>query len=397
MRQNRNITLVVAARFISRVGGSAVFFIGVWGTAAYAFDATATQLAWMSAGNAVAGIVGTLLAGVFIDRIGPRKVMIVAEVLSVPAVLALSTAHTFPVFVALSALFSMVAVPTFTAGASFAPFLVSKREELEKANSLIEAAGSAGFVMGPGLGAIVSQVADLTAVFLMMAVCALIAAILASRVRIDETPGHPSDRHPVAELREGLRISYSTRSLRYFILVGTLAWFGFGAFSALEPLFYRDAVGVGLEWIGYMNTLFGTGMIAGAWLLPRLPQRVVSARGVAGAVALMGLGAIAYVGSTELVLIGVGSVVWGLIIGATEPLLRTLIHLDSPHEYVGRITSTAQYHRSAGELVPLAFAPGLAAIFGVQPVLIGGGVIVAILALASLKTAGRIDAERNGA
>lgn len=392
--QTRNLRLVIAARFISRVGGSAAFFIGTWGIAAYGFRASAGQLAWMSAGNALAGIVGTLIAGVLIDRIGPRKVMIGAEILTIPAVIAMSMASTFPVFVLFSMMFSLAGVPTFTAGASFAPFIVDGQHDLERANAGIEAAGSAGFVIGPAAGGIVSNLVSMRAVFIVMAVCSVAAATVAYFIRIDETPGHPGERHPLAELREGLRLSYGIRSLRYYILLGTVAWLGFGAFSALEPLFYRDAVGVGVEWIGYMNTLFGVGLVGGAWLLPRLSDRVVSPRGGAIAVAIMGLGAILYVGSTNLVLIGSGALVWGVVIGAVEPLLRTLLHTDAPHEYVGRIVSTAMYHRSAGELVPLAFAPTLAALFGVQPVLIGGSLLVTVVALSSLPTAFAIERER---
>jgi len=34
MLSNRNLAFVVAARFVSRIGGSAAFFIGTWGMAA---------------------------------------------------------------------------------------------------------------------------------------------------------------------------------------------------------------------------------------------------------------------------------------------------------------------------------------------------------------------------
>lgn len=384
MFSDRNITLVILARLVSRVGGSAAFFIGTWGTAAYSFHASATQLAGMSAANAVAGILGTMVAGVLIDRIGPRRVLIGAEVLTIPAVIAMSQARTFPVFVMCSVLFAIAGVPTFTAGASFAPFLVSGREQLERVNSYIEAAGSAGFVLGPAIGAVISKLFGLPYVFLLMAVSSVIAATLATMIRIEEKPAEKRQpKHPLEELRAGLRVSYTLRSLRYFILLNTLVWLGFGSFSALEPLFYRDVVGVGVEWIGYMNTFFGSGIIIGAWLLPRLPDRVVSARGALVGTVLAGLGASLYVGSSNLWLIMAGSIAWGLIIGGLEPLMRTLIHLDTPHEYVGRVMSTVQYHRNAAELVPLAFAPALAAMVGVQPVLMGGGVIVALLAAAT--------------
>jgi len=228
-------------------------------------------------------------------------------------------------------------------------------------------------------------------VFLAMAVASVIAAGFIWFVRIVVEPHDPEDSHAFAEFKDGLKMSYSTPSLRYFILTGTAIWFGFGAFSALEPLFYRDVVGVGVEWIGWMNSAFGVGLVTGSLMLPRLPSGLRSARGLAVMAALTGAGSILYVGSTNLKLIAVGAIAWGLLIGATEPLLRTLIHVASPHEYVGRIVGTAQYHRNAGELVPLAIAPTLAVMFGVQPTLIAGGLLVTVIALLSLPIAARVD------
>jgi len=393
MFANRNLTLVVIARFVSRVGGSAAFFIGTWGMAAYTFHASAKTLAWVMAGNSVAAIIGSMVAGVLIDRYGPRAVLIGAEVLTVPTCIALVFAPTFAAFVPLAWLFGLVGTPTFTAGSAFAPYLVDGREGLERANAFIEGAGSFAFVLGPAVGGAVAIVGGPRSVFIAMAVASVAAAVLIWFVHIEVTPRDSAKSHALAEFKAGLKMSYSTPSLRYFILTGTAIWFGFGAFSALEPLFYRDVVGVGVEWIGAMNSAFGVGLVSGSLLLPRLPAKLRSARGLAVMAALTGAGAILYVGSTNLKLIAVGAVAWGLVIGATEPLLRTLLHVASPHEYVGRIVGTAQYHRNAGELVPLAIAPTLAVMFGVQPTLIAGGVLVAVVALASLPIATRIDRE----
>ena len=393
MLKDRNIFFVVLARFISRVGGSAAFFIGTWGMAAYTFHASAPTLAWVMAGNSIAAIIGSMIAGVAIDRFGPKRVLIVAELLTVPSALALAFAPTFAIFVPLAWLFGLVGTPTFTAGSAFAPFLVVQRKDLESVNALIEGAGSLAFVLGPAIGAVIASVGGPRSVFFAMVVSSIVAALCAWAVHIDFTPRPSGEHHALREFTDGLRVSYSTRSLRYFILIGTAVWFGFGAFSALEPLFYRDVVGVGVEWIGWINSAFGVGLVAGAVALPRLPSRLVSARGLAVMAALTGLGSVLYVGSTDLRIICVGGILWGFVIGATEPLLRTLLHVSSPHEYVGRIVGTAQYHRNAGELIPLAIAPTLAVAIGVQPTLIAGGLFVTVAALASLPIAMRVDRE----
>ena len=108
---------------------------------------------------------------------------------------------------------------------------------------------------------------------------------------------------------------------------------------------------------------------------------------------LCGLGAVAYVGTTDLRTIAVGAALWGFVIGLTEPLMRTVLHVASPEGYVGRVVGTAQYHRNAAELVPLALAPALAAAFGVQATLIVGGVAVALGVMATWPIAASIDRE----
>ncbi len=392
---DRNLAFVVTARFVSRLGGTAVWFIGTWGTAAYVFKATAGELAAMSAVNGVAAIIGSLVAGVLIDRLGPRKVMIGAELGSIPPVLAMMVAPSFTIFVLCSAWFSMFGVPTFTAGASFAPYLYHTRHELERANAFIEGGSSLGFVLGPAVGAFVSKAYGMRPVFWVMVVASVVAAGAAWFTRIDETPREHASGDTWNNFTDGLRVAYTTHSIRFAILMGTVVWFGFGAFSALETLFYRDVVGVGVEWFGWMNTALGVGLIFGAALLPRLPDKVVSARGLGVFTALVGVGIFLYVGSTNLRFIAVGAFFLGAFLGALEPLLRTLLHIDSPHEYVGRVVGTAQWHRSAGELLPLAFVPALAAVIGIQQTLLAGGVVVVVAALVGLRSAGRIDRARD--
>lgn len=392
--RNKNLALVVLARFVSRLGGVAVWIIGTFGTAAYVFEATTTQLAMMSAANGMAAISGSLVAGVLIDRYGPRKVMIAAEILCIPPVLFMMVAPTFPLFVMGAVIFSLFGIPTWAAGASFAPYLVEGRAELERANAYIEGGSSLGFVLGTGLGAVVSGAIGMRWVFVMMVVASVIAATAAFLVRIDESPREHVSGSAWRDFTDGIKLAYSSRAIRYVILTGTAVWFGFGGFSALESLFYRDVVGVGVEWMGWMNMAFGVGLITGATSLPRLPQSLLSARGLALMTFLTGAGTVLYVGSTDLRFIAAGALVWGVVIGAFEPLLRTLLHLESPHEFVGRIVGTAQWHRSFGELLPLAFVPMLAAEIGIQQTLIVGGIFVSVAAVIGLRTAIAIDRDR---
>ena len=110
-------------------------------------------------------------------------------------------------------------------------------------------------------------------------------------------------------------------------------------------------------------------------------------------VGLTGVGTALYVGVPDLRVIAVGAYFWAMVIGVMEPLLRTLLHRDSPRNAIGRVMGTAEVHRRAGEIVPLGVAPWLAMQFGVQAVLIGGGLVATAAALLSLGEASAIDRE----
>ncbi len=392
----RDVYRVVAARFLSRAGSEAAFFIGVWGKAAYVLDATASQLAIVMFALSVASILGSINAGVLIDRFGPRRVLMAAEVLFVPAAIAMIWVDTLPQLTVMVAIWGFVGAPVMTAGASFAPFLAHEGIRLEKINAWIEGAGSLSFAVGPAIGAILVTYVSVDWIFALDAATSLVAALLVARVALPPLihEGKTGKRGAFAQLTEGTRIVYGMRSLRYYVLAGSLVWLAFGAFGALEPLFFRDVVGTGVQTIGWMNSLFGLGFMTGAALLPRLPRKLISARGLAVAVCLTGLGTVLYVGSPDLRVIAVGAYVWAVFIGFMEPMLRTLMHRDAPPYAVGRVMGISEVHRRAGEVLPLAFAPALAAAFGVQAVLIGGGLFASAVALLSLGEARAIDRER---
>ena len=393
--RNPVIARVTFARLIARMGGEAAFFIGVWGMAAYTFRATPGQIAALMAVLAISSMAGAFIAGTLVDRFGPQRVLVGAQFVYVPVVIAITFVGSLNGLIGMCALLGLATAPIMTATSSFAPFLADENAGIEGINALIEGAGALAFVLGPALGAIVASTISLSAVFYVDAVCTTVGALLVLGVSTPPISGaHPS---AIAGFVEGVKISYGLPSVRYYVLMGTLLWFSFGAFGALEPLFYRDVVKTGIETIGYVNSIFGLGIGCGAFLLTRLPPKATSARGLAIGATLTGAGAALYVGTADLRFIAAGALLWGLIIGATEPLLRTLMQTDAPEKYVGRVMGTAQVHRSAGEIVPLALAPGLAVAFGVQPVMIAGAAIAGVVALATIPYAAHLDRGRQNA
>ncbi|HSO49119.1 MAG TPA: MFS transporter, partial [Acidimicrobiia bacterium] len=156
MWADRDVTRVVAARFISRVGGEAAFFVGIWGKAAFELEATAAGLAAVMAALGLAALIGSAIAGVLVDRFDPRRVLLGGELLFIPVALGLVFADTIPAMVVATFLLGLVGTPVYTAIASFGPFLTDDPERLAKVNGLIEGESWAAFVVGPAIGSIIT-------------------------------------------------------------------------------------------------------------------------------------------------------------------------------------------------------------------------------------------------
>lgn len=389
-----SVRRLVLARFISRVGGEAAFFVGIWGKAAFTLGATPGQLAMVMGALGVASLIGASLAGVLIDRFDPRRVLLWGEVVFVPVVLSMVFADSIPLLAASSFLLGLVGAPVFTAISSFAPFLTEDQDELARINGVVEGAAWAAFVLGPAAGAVIAATVGVDGIFVLDAATSAIGAVLVVGVKVRPTARAEPLGSGWGELRAGFKFAYGNPRLRLYIWLGSSVWLLFGFFSALEPLFFRDVVGVEVETLGWVNSIFGLGLVAGTGLSNRIPARLRTARTLAFLVGLNALGVLAYVGTGRLPVVMTAGVVWGVIIGAMVPLHRTLIQVNTPEPLVGRIMGVNHMHSEVGHLVPLTFAPALAAIFGVQNTMLGSGLVAAAAAALFWPAATRLDRTR---
>src|SRR3990172_12770885 len=89
---DRNVRRVAAARFVSRVGGEAAFFVGIWGTAVFKFDSRPGEVALLMAVYGLGSLAAGSLAGMLVDRHDPRIVLLAGGSLFLPAALAATPA-----------------------------------------------------------------------------------------------------------------------------------------------------------------------------------------------------------------------------------------------------------------------------------------------------------------
>ena len=342
-------------------------------------------------------LVGSAVAGVVIDRSDPRRVLIVSELLFVPATLALVLPSNINQMTAVIVFAATATGAVMTAIAALPPFLTEDPQRLQRINAAVEAGASAAFIAGPALGALIVRYSTLDWIFVLDAATSIVAVAFVAGIVPRGIPGRAAKRSALSEMGEGFSFAWRSPSLRLYLGVFTALWLSFGAFGALEPLFYRDVLRTGPEALGWVNTVFGAGVVCGSMLLARVPQRYICGRvAVIGAMG-SGVGAIVYTGTADLRMVVAGALYWGIVLGVMFPMVRTLIQLATPDGLVGRVMGTTNVSSHVGELVPLTFVPALASSFGIQPVLVGSGVGLVVAALVAYPEAARVDSVRRRA
>ncbi len=386
---------VVAARLISRTGGEAAFFVGIWGKLAYEFEGDPGDIAAVMAVLGVAALLGAAIGGSLVDRYGPRAVLVGAELLFVPAALSLIWVSDLRQFSVAVIALGLTSSPAFTAIAALPPFLTSDDDELQRMNSLVEGASMAALITGSAAGAAIATVFSIDAIFVFDALTSMVAVLFVVTLPVRVTAAIDRPRAGISGIKDGFSFSWHHRRLRFYLGMGSALWVMFGLFTAIEPLFFRDVLDVGPEVIGIVNALLGVGLVIGTIIASRLGPRLRSARAVVAMLAVNGVGALGYVGTSILSVVLTAALLWGVLIGVFAPVVRTMLHLNSPPGMVGRVMGTSQALSEIAKLGPLAAAPALAAALGIQAALAASGLVTAAIAAASWRTAARLDQTRS--
>jgi MFS family permease len=381
---------LATARFLASAAFDSVFFVGLWGKAAYQFDSSPGELALLMAVLNGTWLAGAGVSGLMIDRLNPKRVIVLAEVTLIPISLGLVVADSMTQLVLTAGLYALVAAPSSTAVASIGPYVVAKSESLRTVNVTLETAGQIGFIAGTALAAVVVRFLSLDWVFGVAAVASAMSAVLVAGVRVHAPPPEPS-AGVWKEFKHGLGFSYSERTVRLLLILSAGQWMAFTSFETLEPLFFRDVLGSGPEIIGWMNMVLGVGLVLGSLLVGRFPRRAVSVRTLTATIGVMGLGLVLLVATSNTWFVGAGFFVTGAAMGVVAPILRTVVQTNVPRRLVGRVTATLEVHDSIGELIPLTFVAALAVAMGVQGAIMAGGLLLVVLAVSAFRESGIVD------
>jgi MFS family permease len=327
MRIARRLAL---GRLISLTGGSAAYIALI--AAVYGETGSA---AWVSAAL-FAGVIGTVVAAPFSgwlgDRYDRRLVLIAADLAAAAVSTTMALTGEPEALVVLLGLSAVAQSPFEPASAAAIPNLVEPAD-VPRANSLVAATGSAGYLVGPLLGGVVLGLgASPAALFAVDAATFVASAVLIASVRRPFGSG-ATDEHP--GLLAGVRVIVHARSLRLLVGAGMASLVGIGIVHvASYPLSLE--LGAGTEGYGAMTALVGGGGVLGSILAARVlafgPERILVAAFVAQAagLGLSGASPVIALALTGMALAGAGG-------GIGDVATTTLLQSRSRNEVRSRV------------------------------------------------------------
>ena len=230
--------------------------------------------------RAVAMLLAGPIAGVLLDRLNRKKVMIASDLVRAVIALGFIAALTYKadwLLFVLSAML-MFASPFFTSGrASILPGIATP-EELHSANTMTQTTSWASLTIGAFLGAVGVQAGYVVA-FSFNALSFVVSALCISQLRRPEGfrvvgAEHKHKTTGLAQYREGLQYMRSTPLVAGVAMV-SIGWAsGGGAAQILFSLFGEKVFNAGPAGIGIIWGCAGVGLLIGGATGYRLGKRL---------------------------------------------------------------------------------------------------------------------------
>lgn len=276
---NQNFRNAWSALSVSLIG-SEITALAVPLLAALTLEADPLQMGYLAAAERLPSLFFSLLAGVWIDRISHKRVLMVwmdvlraALLLSIPLAAALGFLTLLHLYI-VAFLLGTLTVLFEVAHYAYVPALLPD-EHLLDGNSKLQVSYSAASAAGPGVGGLLVQWLSAPLALILDALSYLASAMFLFRIRAEDIPPpHHAPLNIVRDVKEGLAALFHQRLLGVWAVCGTAIVFFTGAFEAQYILYATRELHLNAGWIGLIAAAGGVAALPAAFLTTRVAQRL---------------------------------------------------------------------------------------------------------------------------
>jgi MFS family permease len=352
--RHREFVKLWTGQTISRLG-SEISQLAIPLAAALVLHASPAQMGLLGAFEFAPFLLLSLFAGVWVDRVHRRPVLIVADVGraiflgSIPVAAILGVLRIEQLY-GVGLLTGVLTVFFDVAYQAYLPVLVS-REHLVEGNSKLEVSRSVAQIAGPGVAGALVQLVTAPMAVIVDALSFVASVIFLLFIR---TPEPPPVRHAGkagsvwSELREGLAVVLGNPLLRSIAgCTATSNLFG-NAMQAIYVLYVTRELGLQPAVIGLIYAISGPGALLGAVIAGWLAERFGLGATILGSIALfeaINL-LIPLVGGPTVVIVGTLMLV-AFVSGLTNPVYNvnqvSLRQAITPDRLQGRMNASMRF------------------------------------------------------
>ena len=259
----------------SIIGGTAMSF-----TAILFLEATPFQIGVIAAANLLPGFLAGLIAGVWIDRLRRRPIMIAADLGRALLFASVALAAFFGVLrieqlYLVTLLTSLLTLCFDVAYQSYLPALV-RREDLVEGNSKLSASASVAEAGGFGVAGWLVQLFTAPMAIFIDAISFVFSAGFIALIHTPEPPPRPAHEHEsmVREIKAGLREVLHNPLLRTLAGCTLLLDFFGSIYGTVVVLYMSRGLGFDTGILGMIWAIGGVSSFLGAVYAPRLNRRL---------------------------------------------------------------------------------------------------------------------------
>lgn len=327
------------------------------------------------------------VAGVFVDRWSRKWTMVLSNLALFALVLAIppagaQPAAAIPLVFAIYFIMSVVSQFFVPARSATIPNLVPAGG-LVAANALFGAAFVGAIAIGPAIGGWISDAFGLDAAFYIDALTFLVPAVAVGLLAIPAGQRQPAGRDLRADWREGFGLLKSEPRFRAALLLLAAAALLIATLSAVGIMIVREKLAGSAGDYGWMLSVAGLGMLAGALLANGLGKRFDRQRLSGGGAMVGGLGMAGIALFSTLPAVMACAFILGLGMITVQVLTQTTLQ-GAPDALRGRMLGIGQAVMGSVTFLIAGLAGLLAAQFGATLIVLLCGACAAITGLAVL-------------
>ncbi|HEX8939833.1 MAG TPA: MFS transporter [Candidatus Limnocylindrales bacterium] len=384
--RRRNFALMWVGQLVSTIGSSLTAIAA--SILVYRLTGSALSVGLMLMATAAPSLVVGLVAGVFVDRVDRKRILMTADLLRgvlvflIPLLVPSGIAWLY-VLVLLSSAVTTFFDPAFE---SVLPELAPD-EELASANSLMAISQFGSTALGFAAAGFIASAFSIDWAFRLDAASFVFSAscIFLTRLPSFSTEAETTVASVVTNLRSGVSFLTRTPILRSLLLVSVGVFFSFGLWnSLLLPFALRALHATEFEY-SLQEGLTSLGFVAGSLLMAGLANRLREGQWLSLSFLAMGAVGVLYAVSSSVPLAIVLVMVSGFANAPSSIGRRLIIQRHTPRELRGRVNSGLFVARDLIFLLGMA-AAGLADVIDVRDLvmlsavlLVGAGLFALVL------------------